>query len=55
MPAVSRYECFSAQGDLERVQVFGELTAIDRMEPVDSNRYGFIPAKITFDDVVNNL
>ncbi len=36
MPAVSRYECFSAQGDLERVQVFGELTSIYRMEPIDS-------------------
>lgn len=39
MPAVSRYECFSAQGDLERVQVFGELTSIYRMEPIDSSRY----------------
>ena len=54
MPAVSRDECFSAQGDLKRVQVFGELSAIDRMEPIDSNRYGFIPAKIAFDDVVDN-
>ena len=55
MPAVSRDECFSAQGDLERIQVFGELSAIDRMEPIDSNRYGFVPGKIAFDDVVNNL
>ena len=54
MPAVSRNECFSAQGDLERVQVFGELSAIDRMEPIDSNRYGFIPGKIAFDDAVDN-
>ena len=52
MPAVSRYECFSAQGDLERVQVFGELAAIDRMESIDSNRYGFVPGKIAFNDVV---
>ena len=52
MPAVSRYECFSAQGDLERVQVFGELTSIYRMEPIDSSRYGFIPGKIAFNDVV---
>ena len=52
MPAVSRYECFSAQGDLERVQIFGELTSIYRMEPIDSSRYGFIPAKIAFNDVV---
>ena len=55
MPAVSRNECFSTQGDLERVQVFGELSAIDRMEPVDSNKYGFIPGKIAFDDAVNNV
>ena len=54
MPAVSRDECFSAQGDLERVQVFGELSAIDRMETIDSNRYGFVPGKIAFNDVVNN-
>ena len=54
MPAVSRDECFSAQGDLERVQVFGELSAIDRMEPIDSNRYGFVPGKIAFDDVVDD-
>ena len=52
MPAVSRNECFSAQGDLERVQVFGELTSIYRMEPIDSSRYGFIPGKIAFNDVV---
>ena len=52
MPAVSRDECFSAQGDLKRVQVFGELSAIDRMEPIDSNRYGFVPGKIAFNDVV---
>ena len=52
MPAVSRDECFSAQGDLERVQVFGELAAIDRMESIDSNRYGFVPGKIAFNDVV---
>ena len=54
MPAVSRNECFSAQGNLERVQVFGELSAIDRMELIDSNRYGFVPGKIAFDDVVND-
>ena len=54
MPAVSRYECFSAQGDLERVQVFGELTSVYRMEPIDSNRYGFVPGKIAFDDVVDD-
>lgn len=54
MPAVSRDECFSAQGDLKRVQVFGELSAIDRMEPIDSNRYGFVPGKIAFDDIVND-
>ena len=54
MPAVSRNECFSAQGDLEGVQVFGELTSIYRMEPIDSSRYGFIPGKIAFDDVVDN-
>ena len=54
MPAVSRDECFSAQGDLKRIQVFGELSAIDRMEPIDSNRCGFVPGKITFDDVVDN-
>ena len=54
MPAVSRDECFSAQGDLERVQVFGELSVIGRMEPIDSNRYGFVPGKITFDDVVDD-
>ena len=52
MPAISRDECFSAQGDLERVQVFGELSAIDRMEPIDSNRYGFVSGKIAFNDVV---
>lgn len=55
MPAVSRDECFSAQGDLERVQVFGELSAINRIEPLDSNRYGFVPSKIAFDNVVDNL
>lgn len=55
MPAVSRNECLSVQGDLERVQVFGELASVYRMEPIDSNRYGFVPGKITFDDVVNNL
>ena len=54
MPAVSRDECFSAQGDLKRVQVFGELSAIDRMEPIDSNRCGFVPGKIAFDDIVND-
>ena len=54
MPAVSRDECFPVQRDLERVQVFGELAAIDRMESIDSNRYGFVPGKITFDDVVND-
>ena len=54
MPAVSRNECFSAQGDLERVQVFGELSAIDRMELIDSSRYEFVPGKIAFDDVVND-
>ena len=54
MPAVSRDECFSAQGYLERIQVFGKLTAIDRMETIDSNRYGFIPGKITFDDAADN-
>ena len=54
MPAVSRYECFSAQGDLERVQVFGELTSVYRMEPIDSNRCGFVPGKIAFDDAVDN-
>ena len=54
MPAVSRNKCFSAQGNLERVQVFGELASVYRMEPIDSNRYGFVPGKITFDDVVND-
>ena len=54
MPAVSRDECFPIQRDLKRVQVFGELSAIDRMEPIDSNRYGFVPGKITFDDVVDD-
>lgn len=54
MPAVSRDECFSAQGYLERIQVFGKLTAIDRMETIDSNRYGFIPGKIAFDDAGDN-
>ena len=38
MPAVSRNECFPIQRDLERVQVFGELTSVYRMEPIDSNR-----------------
>ncbi len=52
MPAVSRDECFPIQRDLKRVQVFGELSAIDRMEPIDSNRYGFVPGKIAFNDVV---
>lgn len=37
MPAVSRDECFPVQRDLERVQVFGELTSVYRMEPIDSN------------------
>ena len=37
MLAVSRNECFSAQGNLERVQVFGELSAIDRMELIDAS------------------
>ena len=54
MPAVSRDECFPVQRDLERVQVFGELASVYRMEPIDSNRYGFVPGKITFDDVVND-
>ncbi len=54
MPAVSRDECFPVQRDLERVQVFGELSAIDRMELIDSNRYGFVPGKITFDDAADN-
>lgn len=52
MPAISRDECFPVQRDLERVQVFGELTSVYRMEPIDSNRCGFVPGKITFDDVV---
>ena len=30
------------------------FSAIDRMEPIDSNRYGFVPGKIAFNDVVNN-
>ena len=55
MPAVSRDECFPVQRDLERVQVFGELTSVYRMEPIDSNRYGFVPGKIAFDDAVNNV
>lgn len=54
MPAISRDECFSAQSNIERVQVFGELSAIDRMELIDSNRYGFIPGKIAFDDAGDN-
>ena len=54
MPAVSRDECFPVQRDLERVQVFGELATVYRMEPIDSNRYGFVPGKIAFDDVVDN-
>ena len=54
MPAVSRNECFPVQRDLKRVQVFGELTSVYRMEPIDSNRCGFVPGKITFDDAVNN-
>ena len=56
MSAVSRDECFSAQGDLERVRVFGEFSAINRVKPIDSNRYGFILGKIiTFDDTVDNV
>ena len=54
MPAVSRDECFPIQRDLKRVQIFGELASVYRMEPIDSNRYGFVPGKITFDDVVND-
>lgn len=54
MPAVSRDECFPVQRDLERVQVFGELTSVYRMEPIDSNRCGFVPGKIAFDDIVND-
>ena len=54
MPAVSRDECFPVQRDLERVQVFGELASVYRMETIDSNRYGFVPGKIAFNDVVNN-
>ena len=54
MPAVSRDECFPVQRDLERVQVFEELTSVYRMEPIDSNRCGFVPGKITFDDVVDD-
>ena len=54
MPAVSRDECFPVQRDLERVQVFGELTSVYRMEPIDSNRCGFVPGKIAFDDAVDN-
>ena len=54
MPAVSRDECFSAQRDLERVQVFGELSSVYRMELIDSNRYGFVPGKIAFDNVVDD-
>ena len=54
MPAVSRNECFSAQGNLESVQVFGELSAINRMESIDSNRCGFVSGKITFDDAADN-
>ena len=54
IPAVSRDECFPVQRDLERVQVFGELSTIDRMELIDSNRYGFVPGKIAFDNVVDD-
>lgn len=54
IPAVSRDECFPIQRDLKRVQVFEELTSVYRMEPIDSNRYGFVPGKITFDDAADN-
>ena len=54
MPAVSRDECFPVQRDLKRVQVFGELASVYRMEPIDSNRYGFVFGKIAFDNVVDD-
>ena len=55
MPAVSRDKCFPVQGDLEKVQEFGKFATVDRMKSIDSNRYGFIPGKITFDDAVDNV
>lgn len=55
MSAVSQDKCFPVQGDLEKVQEFGKFATVDRMKSIDSNRYGFIPGKITFDDAVDNV
>lgn len=55
MSAVSQDKCFPVQGDLEKVQEFGKFATVDRVKSIDSNRYGFIPSKITFDDAVDNV